>query len=87
LLEESDSEDLPQNANNLPEDIAGGYSLYSMEENVSLHPMLSELTEDTDVPATVVVAEEVAGPMMSTKSAAGDTGITAVAWPDSELPE
>merc|ERR1712134_226574 len=47
----------------------------SMEESVSLDPYLTlDISEDTDVPTTVIMAQEVAGPMMSTKLTA-DTGI------------
>jgi hypothetical protein len=59
----------------MPEDITGGFSVCSMEESVSLDPSLTlDISDDTDVPATVVMAEEVAGPMMSTKPRS-DSGI------------
>jgi hypothetical protein len=66
LLEGSDSEDRSQDVNNLRGGMAGGYLLYSMEENASLDPTLTELTENTDALTTVVMAKGAAGPTMFT---------------------
>ena len=53
----SGSEDLSQNVNNSLDDTAGRSLPFKQEANASLQAMLTRLTEDTVVLATVLVTE------------------------------